>query len=45
MNSRKAMHLVKGYLLGNWKKTLLIVMIMSFSISSYLLINETFKNV
>lgn len=39
------MHLVKGYLLGNWKKTLLIVMIMSFSISSYLLINETFKNV
>lgn len=45
MNCKKIKQLVKGYLLNNWKKTLLMVLIMSFTISSYLLINETFINV
>lgn len=45
MSYRKVMQLVKGYLFNNWKKTLLIVIIMSFTISGYLLINETFINV
>lgn len=45
MNCKKIKQLVKGYLLNNWRKTLLMVLIMSFTISSYLLINETFINV
>lgn len=45
MNSKKVLQLVKGYLLSNWKKTLLMVLIMIFSISGYLLIDVTFRNV
>lgn len=45
MNCKKIIQLVKGYLLKNWRKTFLIVLILSFTISGYLLINETFINV
>ncbi len=45
MNCKKVSQLVKGYLLSNWKKTLLMILIMIFTISSYLLINVTFRNV
>lgn len=45
MNYKKVSQLVKGYLLRNWKKTLLIVLIMIFTISGYLLVNVTFRNV
>lgn len=45
MNYKKVTQLVKGYLLRNWKKTLLIVLIMIFTISGYLLVNVTFRNV